>query len=194
MPSYGQSRIEEGPFLRPTWSRGQSTEGVTIDAAGIEIGGRFHHLESDLEWSLELGYGRSTQSLSVPGITATITDHYFQLPWLNLRYYIPNDWDSIHPFVSATMGATLLQRNFDVRGLVNGSGSLDNAYLLSFGLGAGVTYNITKKITIEAGYRYLWHSELDFNPFNDLESLDSFSPLKNYPNTGIVTIGLSFSF
>ena len=186
------------------WLRGRSSDGVTINGVNAEIGGRFHYKESDLEWSLELASGKSSQRFSVLGINATITDDYLALPWLNLRYYIPNEafpdaLDSVRPFVSATMGGTLLKRNLSVTGLVTGSKSLDNAYLLSFGPGVGVVFNVTKKLTIEASYRYLLHAEMDFNPFNDLGidtsgNLDSWSPVKNYPNTGIVSVGLSFSF
>ena len=144
------SRTQDGIFIRPAY--GLMSSGLTLHGGSLAVGSRTDNAEG----SVEVGYYKG----AVDSVDINI------VPILgNFRYYIPLGSDKLQFHVGASVGGTIVNLNGSVvyEGYTyTGSGSLG---FLTAGVGAGLTYNITEKLALDAEYRYLvnWNSANSFS-------------------------------
>ncbi len=158
------SRTQDGIFIRPAY--GLMSSGLTLHGGSLAVGSRTDNAEG----SVEVGYYKG----AVDSVDINI------VPILgNFRYYIPLGSDKLQFHVGASVGGTIVNLNGSVvyEGYTyTGSGSLG---FLTAGVGAGLTYNITEKLALDAEYRYL----VNWNSANSLSY-----------GAGLFSGGLSYTF
>lgn len=161
-PSRVQDSASSSLFLRPAAFHVHDTRlgGISAGRNGFTVAGGMRN--GNHEFSGELGYA------------ATASATYSPLPWLNYRYYIPlNDTFKLH--IGPTFGGT-----YTTNDTLN-----DALYSLTYGVGGGLTMAISPKLSLDANYRFLSHTDLD---------IGTSAPGHRIRNQHVLTGGLSYSF
>jgi len=123
--------------------------------------------EGNYRSEIEIGYQKNDlNSISASGMTinpATVglSGNVSILTGLVNAYYDIDTGTRFRPYVSGGVGFARIDAKFNVTG-VTGISTSDQDTVLAYQFGAGLGYDVSDNITIEAGYRYLTGQDAEF--------------------------------
>ena len=123
--------------------------------------------EGSYRSELEIGYQENDlKSISASGTTIIpasvgLSGNASILTGLVNAYWDIDTGTRLRPYITGGVGFARIKAKFTVTG-VGGISTSDQDTVLAYQFGAGLGYDVTDKITIEAGYRYLTGQNAEF--------------------------------
>ncbi len=133
-------------------------------AIGTQFGGTYGG-EWQQQIELEVGYGELDLGTNPLGATGDLET----VPVLFTYRAVWTPSDALHVSFGPSVGMNYLRGRITVP--LVGTGS-DTDWVFSYGLGALASWNVSERVTVDAGYRYLWNEDANFGGFKvtDIEA------------------------
>lgn len=176
-------------FIKPLVSyvapstEGYSDAGAVGFAAGTRIGGNNEH-----EFSFETHYAQWDAKFRSPGLNADGTQRFVpNLVGYKIRGNGINTLENVTFYIGPNVGATYIQTEGKASGVISGRDS-HSAWVLTYGGSAGFIINLSKRLELDIGYRFLrMEAQDDFN-------LGPFLVRSEAANVSVVSAGLGIKF
>lgn len=162
LPALAQADAESKTYVRLSGIYVEPGSGDIGDALDSDFGALlsvgqeyiFDGGPSGIQFDFEIGWVKLDGGAE--GISGSLKD----IPLLVSARYVYRFNDKWSIAAGPSLGISYLKASLSIEDLGSGSAS---DWVFTYGLGAILSYSISDTVSIDAGYRYLWHDDADFD-------------------------------